>query len=191
MSTAQTPRALIVYESMFGNTHKIALAIRDGLRDAIPTEVVRADQAPAEIPADVRLLVVGGPTHAFSMSRRSTRTQAAEQDQVMMPTETGIREWLQELPEPTTPTVAATFDTRVTKVRRLPGSAARSAAKLLRRHGFEPTVAPPASFFVHDMTGPLEQGEIDRARAWGEELAAELRPLSGSVRPLRRHRWSS
>lgn len=190
MSTAQTPRALIVYESMFGNTHKIALAIRDGLQDAIPTEVVRADQAPVEIPADVRLVVVGGPTHAFSMSRRSTRTQAAEQDQVMMPPETGIREWLQELPDPATPTMAATFDTRVTKVRRLPGSAARSAAKLLRRHGFEPTAAPPASFFVHDMTGPLEQGEIDRARAWGEELAAEL-PLSGSVRPLRRHRWSS
>ena len=95
MSTAQTPRALIVYESMFGNTHKIALAIRDGLHDVIDTELVRADQAPGEIPADVRLVVVGGPTHAFSMSRRSTRTQAAEQDQVMMPPETGIREWLQ------------------------------------------------------------------------------------------------
>jgi hypothetical protein len=190
MSTAQTPRALIVFESMFGNTHKIALAIRDGLRDVITTELVRADQAPAEIPADVRLLVVGGPTHAFSMSRRSTRAQAAEQDDVMMPPETGIREWLQELQDRTTPTMAATFDTRVAKVRRLPGSAARSAAKLLRHRDFK-LMAAPASFFVHDMTGPVEQGEIDRARAWGEELAAELRPMLGTVRQFHRQRWSA
>jgi menaquinone-dependent protoporphyrinogen IX oxidase len=171
-------RALIVFESMFGNTHKIALAIRDGLRDVISTELVRADQAPAEIPADVRLLVVGGPTHAFSLSRRSTRMQAAQQDQVMMPPETGIREWLQGLPDRTTQTTAVTFDTRVAKVRRLPGSAARSAGRLLRRRGFT-LVAAPESFFVHDMTGPIEPGEIDRARAWGKELAAELKPQLG------------
>ena len=66
---SETVRALVVYESMFGNTERIARAIRDGLRQSVPTEIVPAYRAPTVVPADVRLLVVGGPTHAFSMSR--------------------------------------------------------------------------------------------------------------------------
>ncbi len=177
---SEASRAVIVYESMFGNTQKIGAAIKEGLDSVLPTDLVRVDQAPAEIPADVRLLVVGGPTHAFSMTRWSTRIQAAQQGQVVMPVDTGIREWLQGLDQRTTPTVVATFDTRITKVRRLPGSAARSAAKVLRHRGYK-LMAAPASFFVSDTTGPIDQGELDRARAWGEELAAQLRPIIGST----------
>ncbi|WP_406054077.1 flavodoxin family protein [Kribbella sp. NBC_00889] len=170
-------RALVVYESMYGNTARIASAICAGLRQSIPTEMVPAYRAPTVIPGDVRLLVVGGPTHAFSMSRASTRQEARNQHTVVMPTETGIREWLDMLTAdtPSTPgrrraqVDVATFDTRIAKVRRLPGSAARSAAKVLRRLGFR-VLLGSASFFVDESTGPIREVEIERARRWGEEL---------------------
>lgn len=170
-----TGRALVVYESMYGNTEKIARAIWDGLRVSLPADVVPAYQAPTVLPADVTLLVVGGPTHAFSMSRPSTRQEARNQADVVMPIEVGIREWLAALVEDSAsnsggrlPRVA-TFDTRIAKVRRLPGSAARSAAKLLRHHGFQ-LLTGSASFFVDESTGPIREPEIERARRWGEEL---------------------
>jgi hypothetical protein len=178
---SDTVRALVVYESMFGNTERIARAIRDGLRQSVPTEIVPAYRAPTIVPADVRLLVVGGPTHAFSMSRASTRQEARKQDDVVMPIEVGIREWLDALATDMRSTSGrwskhlevATFDTRIAKVRRLPGSAARSAAKLLRRMGLR-LLAPSASFFVDESTGPIREVEIDRARRWGEELGRRL-----------------
>ncbi|MGW1344466.1 flavodoxin family protein [Kribbella sp. NPDC002412] len=173
---SEATRALIVYESMYGNTEKIATAIRDGLRRTLPTETVPAYRAPEEIPGDVRLLVVGGPTHAFSMSRASTRRDARNQHEVVMPVEAGIREWLETLADGKR-LDAATFDTRITKVRRLPGSAAKSAAKVLRHHGFKLLTAP-ASFYLDETTGPIGADEIERARAWGEELG---RMVSGSV----------
>ena len=176
-----TPRALIVYESMFGNTWKVAEAIGDGLRTVIDTDLVRVDRAPAEIDPDVRLLVVGGPTHAFSMSRPSSRADAVNRGDVVMPADTGIREWLGALPDRTTATISATFDTRCTRVRRLPGSAARSAAKLLRRRDFRAMV-PPATFFVDDTTGPIEEHELARAQQWGVDLGRELRPVLGPIR---------
>jgi hypothetical protein len=177
---SETVRALIVYESMFGSTERIARAIRDGLQDRVPTEIVPAYRAPTTIPADVRLLVVGGPTHAFSMSRVSTRQEARKQLDVVMPIEVGIREWLGALATEThsgtarrsAPLEVATFDTRIAKVRRLPGSAARSAAKVLRKLGFR--LSSSASFFVDESTGPIREVEIERARRWGEELGGLL-----------------
>jgi len=167
------PRVLVVYESMFGNSQSIAAAIADGIRTAAEVTLVPVGDAPARLPADVELLVVGGPTHAFGMSRPSTRTDASGQGELVMSPDTGIREWLDLLSPGDGQTAAATFDTRVTKVRRLPGSAARGAAKVLRRKGF-PLARPAASFYVGDVKGPLDEGEIERARRWGEDLAHEV-----------------
>ncbi|TDW77273.1 flavodoxin family protein [Kribbella pratensis] len=169
-----TVRALIVYESMFGNTERIARAIRDGLRQYVPAETVAVNQAPSAVPEGVRLLVVGGPTHAFSMSRLSTRQEAFKQGDLVTPIDVGIREWLAAL-EPAgraDAPQAATFDTRIAKVRRLPGSAARSAAKVLRRMGFR--LLSTDSFFVNETTGPIRDVEIERAQRWGEELGRLL-----------------
>jgi hypothetical protein len=176
---SETVRALVVYESMFGNTERIARAIRDGMQQSVPAEIVPAYRAPTVVPADVRLLVVGRPTHAFSMSRPSTRQDATKQDDVVMPIEVGIREWLRALAGDTTAgrtsnhLEVATFDTRIAKVRRLPGSAARSAAKVLRKLGFR-LISPSASFFVDETTGPIREVEIERARRWGEQLGRLL-----------------
>jgi hypothetical protein len=112
------------------------------------------------------------------MSRLSTRQGATQQGDVVMPIEVGIREWLGALKPPADARVrTATFDTRIAKVRRLPGSAARSAAKLLRRMGYR--LLSTESFFVNDTTGPIRDVEIERAQRWGEELG---RLLTGSAR---------
>lgn len=60
-------RALVVYESMFGNTEEVARAIGEGIAASMHADVVEVGAAPDTVPADVILLVVGGPTHAFSM----------------------------------------------------------------------------------------------------------------------------
>ena len=75
-----------------------------------------------------RPAVVGGPTHAFSMSRTSTREDAVQRGARPGHEARGIREWLQAMPLSHHLDVA-TFDTRVSKVKRLPGSAAKAAAK--------------------------------------------------------------
>lgn len=164
-------RALVVYESMFGNTAAIARAIADGIEASMHADVVEVSAAPATVPADVTLLVVGGPTHAFSMSWPSTRRDAAGRAVNLVSRDRGIREWLGALPGVTTRTAATTFDTRTTS--RLTGSAARAASRRLDRLGF-PLIASPMSFRVTDVKGPLVDGELGRAHAWGKALGAEI-----------------
>lgn len=161
-------KALVVYESMFGNTRRLAEAIAEGLRVGADVEICPVAAAPPEPDPAYHLVVVGGPTHAFSMSRASTRADAVRQGADGEPA-VGIREWLDGLPAYGRSTRLATFDSRVSKVRHLPGSAAKSAAKAARRHGFGHT-EPPESFYVEDVAGPLLPGELDRARQWGSDL---------------------
>ncbi len=164
-------KALIVVESMFGNSRSVAEAVAGGLRGHMTVEVVDPAHAHAPLLELVDLLVVGGPTHAFSMTRGNTREDAVRQGAAPAAAATGIRDWIERLHVGPHSELVATFDTRVGKVRHLPGSAARSAAKALRRHGYRPAV-PPESFYVADVAGPLLDGELERARSWGEKLAA-------------------
>ena len=87
---------LVVHESMFGNTRTIAMAIAEALPR--PVVVTCVAEAPHPLPAHVDLLVVGGPTHAFSMSRSTTRHDAVAQGAATADEERGIREWLGDLP---------------------------------------------------------------------------------------------
>jgi hypothetical protein len=161
-------RALVVFESMFGNTEVIANAIAEGLTGPMQVETVEVGVATTRVGDDVGLLVVGGPTHAFGMSRAGTRQDAGRQASAgLVSTGIGLREWLDAL-QRSTSVAAAAFDTRISKPR-LPGSAARAAEKRLRRLGFR-VVAPAASFYVEGTMGPLVAGERERARRWGELL---------------------
>ena len=159
--------AIVVYESMWGNTGAVARAVAEGLGQRVA--LVEVSDAPSELSDDVDLLVVGGPTHAFSMSRPTTRQDAVKQGAGTTHAERGIREWLDALPRSDRLPVA-TFDTRVAKVRHLPGSAARKAAKEVRRRHLGHLV-DTESFYVEDSPGPLLDGELERARAWGVQLA--------------------
>jgi len=170
--------ALVVVESMWGNTRTVAEAVARGLGKEI--EVVDVGQAPSELPDDVGLLVVGGPTHAFSMSRSKTRHDAAQRGARRANETQGIREWLEQL-QPSDHIDVATFDTRVAKVKRLPGSAAKAAGKEVRRHHLGRLIETQ-SFYVNDMEGPLLEGELDRAQEWGNQLRSLASTTQGNVR---------
>jgi hypothetical protein len=171
-----TMKALVVYESMWGNTEQVARAVAAGLGETVNVDVVEVSQAPAEPGEDVALVVAGGPTHAFSMTRASTRADALKQGATQGSQDTGLREWLDALPSGHHEQRLATFDTRVDKVRHLPGSAAKKAAKTGRRHGYK-AAAHAESFYVHDTAGPLLDGELARATGWGRELATAFASL--------------
>ncbi len=162
-------RALVVYESMFGNTAKIAKAIADGLSTGAEVTLTDVTGAPADVPPDVDVVVVGGPTHTFTMSRDSTREEAARRGGSR--TAGGIREWLQGLPIGGHPQDFVAFDTRV-NMPLLPGAASHSATRLARKRGF--SVTAPECFLVYGYHGPLIAGEVERAREWGRLLSQRL-----------------
>lgn len=164
--------ALVVYESMFGNTGQVADAIAEGLRSQVATRLVEVNDAPGQIDPDVGMLVVGGPTHAFGMSRPKTRQDAMTQaGRDPGSAGIGMREWFESLGHAADATQAATFDTHIDK--RVPGSAARAAEKRLRKLGFR-ILHSAESFYVSGTPGPLVEGELERARRWGEQLGASL-----------------
>lgn len=170
------PRALVVYESVFGDARAIAHAVAAGLSTRIPVDVVAAADGPAEVGPDVALLVVGGPNHGFSMPRPSTRAGAVTQHGAeIADTTRGLHEWLDAVRITGTGTRAAAFDTRSDhpKVLVRMDHAARTEEKLLRSHGL-PILAPAEHFSVTDTTGPLAAGEEDRAERWGQALAQAL-----------------
>ncbi len=179
-------RALVVFESMFGNTEKVAGAVARGLQlGGVDTGLVGVCSAPPAVATGVDLLVVGGPTHAFGMSRASTRADAVRQGAPGERAATGLREWLEsvELEVGRLPGLA-TFDTRVTKVRWLPQAAGLAAARAGRRRGLEP-VAKPSGFLVDGIQGPLVDGELERAVEWGRGLAVALVDRVPARRPVR------
>jgi len=161
--------ALIVFETSFGNTEAVARAVADGVARHTRVRVVSVADAPVEASDDETLVVVGGPTHAFSMSRERTRRDAQERGGTAPHESVGIREWISLLPADHADRVYATFDTRARAVQHLPGSAAHAAARALHRHGHR-TIAEPESFYVADTEGPLLPEELTRAKVWGEAL---------------------
>ena len=170
-ATPRVARALVVYESMFGNTEKVADAVARGLRlEGVDTGLVEVGAAPAVLREGLDLLVVGAPTHAFSLSRPSTRADAVRQGARAERTSRGLREWLDALQyDAARAPVLAAFDTRVTKVRWLPKAAGPTAARLARKRGLS-TIEKPVGFLVDGLQGPLVDGELERAVAWGRRL---------------------
>jgi hypothetical protein len=160
-------RALVVYESMFGNTQDVARAVAAGLEPLVRTEVVEVGAAPALDDLEQDLLVVGGPTHAFGLSRPGTREDAARQaEDGTVSQGPGIREWLDAASR--CDSLTAAFDTHVSRPS-LPGHASRRIDKRLRRLGGRPVVEP-TSFGVGGTQGPLDSGELERAGLWGAEI---------------------
>lgn len=168
--------ALVIYDSLFGNTEKIAHAIANGvaaaLGDSASVECVRFGEAKAEQLGWWDLLVVGGPTHGSNPS----------------PT---MREFLDKIPaNALTGLKVAAFDTR-TDMDKMTGML-RFFGKFLDRLGYAaPKIASSLAskggqvvgnaegFIVLDKEGPLLDGELERAAAWGHALAVDI--VSGFV----------
>jgi Flavodoxin domain len=180
MMEVPTMRAVVVYESMYGNTHQVADAIGAGLEAAFDVSVVPVSQAGPAVLADADLVVVGGPTHMHGMSRASTRkwaVQAANRPVGDLKVEPGalgrgLREWFGSLGR--YPVKAAAFDTRLPGPAAMTGRASKGVTRLLRRHGFD-VVAEPESFLVTKQDR-LRPEETTRARGWGSTLAASIAP---------------
>jgi hypothetical protein len=161
---------------MFGNTRDVALAIAEGLGTRVAVDVTEVGDAPAVLPPDVAMVVIGAPTHAHGLTTPSSREDAARRaGDRLVSRGIGVREWLGGLRPSGGPVPAAVFDTRIKGPGLLWGSAAKSAEKLLAEAGLR-IVGSPRSFLVGGPTGPmfdrLEDGELDRAREWGTELAS-------------------
>jgi flavorubredoxin len=156
-------RALVVYESLWGNTEQLARAMADTLASLGSVDLFDTDAAPT-LADGYDVVIVGGPTHAFSMSRATTRADAVSSHAAPHAPTRGIREWLEELTPPTNKTRALAFDTRVDQPR-LPGSAAKAARRELRELGFD-TSTKQQTFRVRGYEGPLLDGEMERAITW-------------------------
>lgn len=170
-------KALVVYESMYGNTHAVAEGIARGLTNAADVTVVPVGQVSNQLVREADLLVVGGPTHVHSMSRASTRKAAVEAaheaDSVLAVEDgaegQGLREWIAGVQELNVRAVA--FDTRVQGPAVLMGRASRAIERSLRKRGAN-MVAEGESFLV-SKDNRLVAGELERAERWGAQLAVD------------------
>lgn len=141
---------LVIYDSQYGNTEKIARQIADTLREFGAARAERVTAAELEI-ATIDLLIVGCPTQ-------------------MWHTTPAMKNFLTQLQKAQTAHLCvAPFDTRLDKPGWLTGSAAKEMAKQLR-HLDAIMLLPPESFLVTATEGPLAQGELERAAVWARKL---------------------
>ena len=154
-------KILIVYDSIFGNTEKIAVAVAEPLMARNDVRLLRAADAGPRDLAGVGLLVVGSPTRAF----RPTKAVTSFLRRIPRAGLKGIR--------------TAAFDTRISpeKIRsglldfmvKIFGYAEDSMTRLLKRKAASGTV-PAEGFFVLGSEGPLKDGELSRASTWANQL---------------------
>jgi flavodoxin len=148
-------RALIVYDSVHGNTQKVAQVIGDAPGGEVSVCHV-SEVSVADVEA-VDLLIVGSPTHGGWFTE-------------------AIKDWLDQLPATALQgTHAAVFDTRTppTLVSRIFGFAAPRIARSLEKKGAT-LVGEPGGFLVEGIKGPLVEGELERAAGWAQEVAANV-----------------
>jgi flavodoxin len=145
---------LVVYDSKFGNTEKIARRIAATLSEFGEAKALRATEVPPGALAKIDLLIVGCPTQGWT-STPAVKTFLAGLDR---PSLTQLR--------------FAEFDTRFDKPQIITGSGARSLEKQLQRLGAT-MIVDPESFLVRGTEGPLAEGELERAAQWARKLYDE------------------
>lgn len=154
-------KTLIVYDSFFGNTEQIALAIGNALGSQKDVEILKVSNVKLEQLKGLKLLVVGTPTRAF----RPTEKISSFLKKIPINGLKGIK--------------VATFDTRISPsdirssalrfLVKIGGYAAKPIAGNLTKRGGE-LMIPPEGFFVKDKEGPLKEGEIERAADWAKQI---------------------
>lgn len=165
-------RAIVVYESHWGNTAAVARAVAEGLGDGARA-LSTAEAAPGAL-AGADLIVAGAPILGFSLPTEKMladlKARAGKHKVAPDLSMPSLRTWLERLPK--SGGLAAAFDTRL---RLTLGNAGAAVARRLESAGYK-LVAPPARFIVRGTYGPLKDGELERARAWGSGLARAALP---------------
>src|SRR5216683_739426 len=142
---------LIMYDSTFGNTEHLARAMADELAYYGTVRLLRVPEGGAFERGEADVLIVGGPTQRHGTSL-------------------AMRAFLESMPRRTLRGLAAAaFDTRYHMAAWKSGSAAHRIASRLKRTGAS-LLVEPESFFVAEREGPLEEGELERAARWAEEV---------------------
>jgi flavodoxin len=154
--------AIVVYESAWGNTAAIAGAIAEGMGDG--TKAYPTDEVPHEALAEADLIVAGSPVFGFGLPTEQMRKSVAEADEGADLTHPSLRSWLNSLPAGRGHSAA--FETRIWWS---PRGATGTIEKELERRGYPP-IMKAAKFVVQGKTGPLREGEFERATAWGRAL---------------------
>ena len=169
-------KAVVVYESHWGNTEAIARAIAEGIGPE--ARVLHTDEATGPVMAGTDLIVAGAPVMAFSLPREGMRRQIAGDVKAPIPPDVShqlMRTWLDALP--TGSGWAAAFETRIWWSPR--GATGTIEAKL-KRAGYV-RLAEGERFIVAGPYGPLRDGELERARRWGASLAQTLAKRSKAL----------
>lgn len=160
-------KAVVVYESHWGNTAAIAHAIAEGIGPE--AQALSTAEATGEAVADATLIVAGAPLLGFSLPTESmlkNLASGAARDPVPPDlSHPSMRSWLDTVPMGGKGIAA--FETRIWWS---PGSAAKTITRQLEGRGHH-ALAKPERFVVKGKYGPLRDGEIERARAWGAQLA--------------------
>ncbi len=155
-------KALVVYDSLFGNTEQVARAIGSTLGFQTDVELLRVSNVKPEHLSGLELLIVGSPTQRFRPTIATTHL-------------------LKSIPKDGLKGVkVAAFDTRLTedeigKNRILAffvgiyGYAAQPISKALLKKGGE-LILSPEGFYVEGMEGPLTEGELERAAEWAKRI---------------------
>src|SRR6266566_6819864 len=147
----QTMNTLIIYDSTFGNTEQLARAMADRLGEYGMVILFRVPETGALEIKGADVLIMGGPTQRHGTSP-------------------AMRAFLERIPRRTLHGLgAAVFDTRYHMSAWKSGSAAPRITSRLKRAGAS-LIMPPESFFVAEREGPLEEGEIERAVQWAEQV---------------------
>ena len=160
-------KAVIVYESHWGNTEAIARAVAEGYG---PEAVaLTTDEATPAVVGSADLIVAGAPVLGFSLPSDSTiEGLSSERGAPSLP-ETSrmtMRAWLAGVPQGHG--AHAAFETRIWWS---PGGATGTIERSLEESGYA-RICKPGRFVVQGKYGPLRTGELEKARQWGVELAA-------------------
>jgi flavorubredoxin len=164
-------KAIVVYESHWGNTAAIARAIAEGICQSTgaQAQALSTAEATGAAIAGADLIVAGAPLLGFSLPTdgmiEGIRKNPGQPADLSHPT---MRAWLTALPKGHGR--AAAFETRIWWS---PGSAAKTILRMLEAAGCN-ALAPAGRFIVKGKFGPLKDGEIERARQWGAQLALQL-----------------
>jgi len=164
-------KAVVVYESIWGNTAAIAHAIAEGL--GAGTLVLSTAEASPEAVAGADLLVVGAPVLGFSVPSDSM-LKSIDTGQAKDPVKPDVSQpsmsaWLKTLPQGSGRSAA--FETRISWS---PGGSTGGIERALKNAGYTPLVKA-GRFVVKGKYGPLRDGELERAKQWGVALALAMK----------------
>ncbi|MEM3759487.1 MAG: flavodoxin domain-containing protein [Candidatus Bathyarchaeia archaeon] len=144
-------RAIIIYDTKFGNTEKIAKALAIGMeKEGVKVDCVKADEVDVDKLGECDFLAFGAPTHAFGISKP-------------------MKAFLEKLKSVNLKGKKAfAFDTKYKS--RLAGSAAKGIEKRLKEFGMS-IIKPYTSAIVKSSEGPLAEGMEESFEKIGSEIA--------------------